>query len=274
MTELYLQTETSEFMMSIILKTSAGSAVIIDGGRPEDLPLLRRIVGDSPVKAWILTHPHLDHITGFSFVISGKNDPLMPEKVYYHFPALDFMKRTEPSEAWTLRSFLAVEDRIRDRKVTVNDGDSFSVDELKFTVLQAYEENDPITPARPADQNSTGNENSLVFRIDTPGKSVLILGDTGPLGGDRLMSRHWRDLKCDIVQMAHHGHGGVGAEVYLAAQPEACLWCCRDWLYDEEPYCLSERLWGTVMTRRWMEWMGVTEHYVTKDGTHRIVLCG
>ena len=33
-TSLYLQTETSAFMMSIILKTAAGNAVIIDGGQP------------------------------------------------------------------------------------------------------------------------------------------------------------------------------------------------------------------------------------------------
>ena len=271
-TLLYLQRETSAFMMSIVLITSAGNAVVIDGGRPEDLPLLRKIVGDHPVKAWILTHPHLDHITGFSFILSRGGDPLMPEKVYYHFPTQEFMDETEPGEAWTLRSFLSVEDRLGERKVTVNEGDVFRVDELTFTVLQAYEENDPIVPARPGDQNSTGNENSLVFRIDSPGKSVLILGDTGPLGGDRLMSRHWRDLRCDIVQMAHHGHGGVGAEVYLAAQPTTCLWCCADWLYDEEPMYLSERLWGTSMTRNWMEWMGVKDHRVTKDGTQKLVL--
>ncbi len=272
MASLYLQSETSAFMMSIVLKTDAGNAVIIDGGRPEDLPLLRKIVGSSPVKAWILTHPHFDHITGFADLMSRNAGSLMPEKVYYHFPSLEFMEKTEPSDAWTLRSFLTVEQNIEDRRVTVNDGDTFEVDELKFTVLQAYEEDNPIVPARPGDQNSTGNENSLIFRVDSPGKSLLILGDAGPLGGDRLMSRHWRDLKCDIVQMAHHGHGGVGAEVYLAAQPKACLWCCADWLYNEEPSYISERLWGTKMTRQWMDWIGVTEHYVTKDGTQKIDL--
>ena len=44
-TILYLQTETSEFMMSIVLQTAAGNAVVIDGGRPEDMPLLRRLYG-------------------------------------------------------------------------------------------------------------------------------------------------------------------------------------------------------------------------------------
>lgn len=271
-TVLYLQTETSAFMMSIILKTAAGNAVVIDGGRPEDMPLLRKLVGDAPIKAWILTHPHLDHITGLTELIRSGNTELWPEKICYHFPTLAFLEETEPVEAWTLREFLEIEDRIADRRVILWEGDRFSVDELTFTVLQSWEADNPIVPARPGDENSTGNENSLVFRVDSPGKSVLILGDAGPLAGDRLMSRHWRDLRSDIVQMAHHGHGGVGAEVYLAASPKACLWCCADWLYNEAPYYLSERLWGTAMTRNWMEWMGVTEHYVTGDGTHRIIL--
>ena len=47
--------------MSLVLITKEGNAVIIDGGRPEDMPLTRELVGGRPVKAWILTHPHVDH---------------------------------------------------------------------------------------------------------------------------------------------------------------------------------------------------------------------
>ena len=272
-TALYLQTETSAFMMSIVLKTAEGNAVIIDGGQPEDTPLLREIVGDCPVKAWILTHPHFDHISGFTKLIrDGGDDRLWPETVYHSFPDLSFLEETEPAEAWALREFLDLEDKIGDRTVVVKEGDSFCIDDLRFTILQSWDPEHPIVPARPGDQNSTGNENSLVFRVDGPSKRLLILGDAGPLAGDRLMARHWRDLKSDIVQVAHHGHGGVGAEVYLAASPEACLWCCADWLYNEEPYVLPDRLWGPVMTRNWMEWMGVENHYVTKDGTQKILL--
>jgi hypothetical protein len=271
-TALYLQTETSLFMMSIVIKTASGNAIVIDGGQPEDLPLLRDIIGDNHVKAWFLTHPHFDHITGFMKMISDDEISLWPDKVYYNFPSLEFMEKTEPNESWTLRDFLEIEEKIKDRAVIVKEGDSFEIDELKFNILQSYEENNPIVPLRPKDENSTGNENSLVFKINGPNKSVLILGDTGPLGGDRLFARHWQDLKSDIVQMAHHGHSGVGAEVYIAAEPKACLWCCRDWLYDEHPFVLSDRLCGTVMTRKWMDAIGVKEHYVTKDGTHKILI--
>ena len=128
------------------------------------------------------------------------------------------------------------------------------------------------------------NDSSLVFKVITPNKSVLFLGDLGPEGGDELYweSRHL--LKADMVQMAHHGHMNCGMEVYAAIRPEACLWCCPDWLYNEPevPQYLADyerakrmgrtRMYGTAVTRMWMDQLGVKTHYVTKDGTHRIVL--
>ena len=266
-TILYQLTETSSVMMSFVLKTAAGNAVVIDGGRPEDIPLLREIIADSTVRAWILTHPHVDHISGFTALIGGKEDSLWPEKVYYNFHSLDLAEKEDTEEAYTLREFLEVESHITDRAVKVREGDTFQIDELRITILQSYEPDAPIING-----TLTGNENSLVFRVEGPNKSVLFLGDTGPLGGDRLYQRHWQDLQSDLVQMAHHGHSGVGAEVYMAISPKACLWCCPDWLYEESPECYGNRIWGTVMTRKWMEWLGVTQHYVTKDGTHSIIL--
>ena len=84
--------------------------------------------------------------------------------------------------------------------------------------------------------------------------------------------------------MAHHGHMNVGMEIYAEIMPEACLWCCPDWLYNEPdfPEYLSKtekhfhdgrmRMFGTAVTRRWMDKLGVKTHYVTKDGTHEIEL--
>ena len=64
-TLLYQLTETSAFMMSFVLVTKANNVIIIDGGRYEDMPLLKEYVGGRHISAWVLTHPHLDHIGGF-----------------------------------------------------------------------------------------------------------------------------------------------------------------------------------------------------------------
>lgn len=70
--------------------------------------------------------------------------------------------------------------------------------------------------------------------------------------------------------MAHHGHSGVSCDVYMAIDPEACLWCAPDWLYDEEPYFFGDRLYGVKTQRRWMEKMGVKRHYVAGEGDVRL----
>ena len=44
-TLLYQLTETSQYMMSFVIVTSKNNAIIIDGGRPEDIPLLKQYVG-------------------------------------------------------------------------------------------------------------------------------------------------------------------------------------------------------------------------------------
>ena len=68
-TLLYQLTETSQFMMSFVIITRQNNAIVIDGGRPADMPLLKQYVGGRHISAWILTHAHNDHISGF---VDGK----------------------------------------------------------------------------------------------------------------------------------------------------------------------------------------------------------
>ena len=66
-TVLYQLTETSEFMMSFVLVTKNDNVIVVDGGRPEDMPLLKEYIGGRHIAAWILTHAHIDHIFGNKF---------------------------------------------------------------------------------------------------------------------------------------------------------------------------------------------------------------
>jgi hypothetical protein len=73
-------------------------------------------------------------------------------------------------------------------------------------------------------------------------------------------------------------------EVYAEIMPKACLWCCADWLYNEAemPPWIPDRkiarekgrgrMYGTTVTRKWMDILGAKIHYVTKDGTNTIEL--
>ena len=284
-TLLYQITETSKFMMSFVLVTKSDNVIVIDGGRKEDMPLLKEYVGNRHIAAWILTHPHHDHISGF--ISEYKRNRLADfdvERVYYRFPPYNELKgRTDvPDAAYLDReleemmpAFLEIEPSLCDIAHVVTQGESVTVDECRIDFIYAY--HDGLF-------SNIMNDASLVFHITTPNKKVLFLGDLGPEGGDMLYEESRHLLKADIVQMAHHGHMNVGMEVYAAASPEACLWCCPDWLYDEPeipPYLADrerlrkmgrERMYGTAVTRGWMDMLGVKTHYVTKDGTNVIEL--
>ena len=281
-TLLYQITETSKYMMAFVIVTRQNNAIVIDGGRPADMPLLKQYIGGRHISAWIFTHAHDDHISGIVDELrnNGGRD-FDVEAFYYNFPPYSLIEdRNVPNYKYyceelneMLPAFAEVEPLIRDRAHIVQKGDSITVDECKIDFIYTWHK---------GLVSNIINDSSLVFKLIAPNKTVLFLGDLGAEGGDLLFRESRHLLKADIVQMAHHGHMNVGMEVYAEIMPEACLWCCPEWLYNEpeEPWYLADaatqlkngrlRLYGTALTRKWMDILGVKKHYVTKDGTHEI----
>lgn len=283
-TLLYMLTETSKFMMSFVIVTKNDNCIVVDGGREEDMPLLKEYIASRKISAWILTHPHSDHIGGFMSEIRKNNlADFDIEKVYYNFPPLSLVDNTcdVPDVKYYVSEFEEVlrefetelEPQIMDISCIVSQGESIQIDECKIDFIYSFHR---------GIYSNMMNDASLVFKISTQNKSVLFLGDLGPDGGDILFRESRHLLKSDIVQMAHHGHMNVGMEVYAEIMPEVCLWCCPEWLYNEVevPGYLSDaeklfkakriRMYGTAVTRKWMDILGVKKHYVTKDGTQCI----
>lgn len=281
-TLLYQLPESVKFMMSYVIVTSENNVIVIDGGRPEDMPLLKEVIKKRKIKMWILTHPHNDHINGF--VTEAEENGLSDfdiEKIAYNFPPYEIInnRNVKDYEYYQkelneiLPRFNKIEPLIKKKALKVKKGDTVQIDEVKIDFIYSYHKE--LT-------DNLMNDASLVFKVTTPKKTVLFLGDLGPQGGDVLMAESKDLLKADIVQMAHHGHMNVSMEVYAEIQPEACLWCCNEALYNEEaiPFYLRDTekllkqgrcgMYGTLITRKWMDILGVKTHYVAKDGIIKI----
>ena len=205
------------------------------------------------------------------------------ERVYYNFPPMEIINNRNVRDyeyfkselLETLPSFLEILPEIKDKTHLTIQGESIQIDEVKIEFLFSYHED--LT-------NNLMNDSSLVFKLSTPNKSVIFLGDIGPEAGDYLYFESKNKLKADIVQMAQHGGLGCGMEVYAAINPDACLWCCRKEWYDGSYYPAVMdnkkklldlgwiRMHTIPVTRRWMEQLGVKNHYITKDGTQEIIL--
>lgn len=283
-TTLYMLTETSPFMMSFVLITKEDNVVIVDGGREEDMPLLKEYVGGRHISAWIFTHPHIDHISGF--ISEWKKNRCADfdiERVVYNIPTREWRETENVFDKEyfqrdfdeTLPSLFEIEEELSDISYIPKQGESLDIDEVRLDFLFTWHKELVSNPM---------NDASLVFKVTSPNKTVLFLGDLGPDGGDVLLNENKGRLKANIVQMAHHGHMDCDMDVYAEIMPETCLWCAPDWLYAEGDYptYLSDReklfkmgrhrMYGTAVTRRRMELLGAQNHLVTKDGTQKILL--
>ena len=285
-TRLYMMRETSPYLLGMVVVTERDRCIVVDGGRPEDLPLLKELVGGRRIGAWLLTHPHVDHISGLvSELERNGGADFAIERVICRFP--DYGEWLTCADAAPDRAYFLEElnemlpawNRVKgtlgDRLHEAVQGERFVVDECDFEVLYTTHAGLLSNPM---------NDSSMVVRMQTPRRSVLFLGDLGPEGGDVLFFESRHKLKSDVVQMAHHGHMNVGFEVYEAISPEVCLWNAPQWVYDEPevPSYLSDReklvrmkrirMYGSALTRRWMDVLGVKEHYVSYTGTKEILL--
>jgi len=283
-TILYQIKETSEYMMSFVIVTKKNNVIVVDGGRKADMQSLKEHIAGRHICAWILTHPHEDHIGGFvsEFEKNGGKD-FDIEKIIYNFLPYELIEnKNVPNYKYhtdelneMLPSFNRVLPLFKEKTHIVNQGETIYIDECRIDFIYTWHE---------GLYSNVVNDSSLAFKVTTPNKTVLFLGDLGPEAGDILFRESRHLLKSDIVQMAHHGHMNVGFDVYAEIMPEVCLWCCPEKLYNEEtlPWYLSDtktqtkngrlRMYGTELTRKWMKILGVKKHYVTKDGTHKLNL--
>ena len=123
---LHILTEYSQYSMGFVLITPKNRAVIIDGGRPMELPNVAAHVGDRPVAAWFLTHPHSDHITCINHAIKHDH-PLIAatERFIYRFPAPEFCtsRLTEgectPEAGMIFSDVAAALERVADHAVNI-----------------------------------------------------------------------------------------------------------------------------------------------------------
>lgn len=265
-----LKTVNGGQMNSYVVTTADGAVIVIDGGYRCDaeylLSYLRDVTGETVphVDAWILSHAHGDHIDAFDEIMEKHLDKLTVDKVYYNFPSAQFLCR-EPQYGKCILDFNRLLPVFADKIEIVYRGDEYDIGGAHIEIL--YTPNGEL----PGYINNT----SVVFMLTLAGKKMLFLGDAEPAEGERLLALYkgTGKLKADYVQMAHHGQGGVEKDVYEEISPKACFWCAPGWLWDNDAGAgFNTHCFKTVIVRGWMEELGVTEHYVLKDGTQVVEL--
>ncbi|MDO4558932.1 MAG: MBL fold metallo-hydrolase, partial [Planctomycetia bacterium] len=220
-----------------------GKLLVIDGGTQGDREYLVEMIRvmralktgrpcrEAVVDAWFLTHDHSDHVGALAKLIQERREEnrwadLRIGGVYYAFPPVEWIDRNEHYCVESTRFARSQLESLGDKVTIVKKDDQWTYGNLKIHALNDFD----LSITKNAINNST-----IVYRLTTPATSLLILGDLGEEGGERLQRLQSPDLiRSDVVQMAHHGQQGVTRAFYETVSPSMCLWPTPDWLWTND----------------------------------------
>lgn len=243
-------------MMSYVIDTPEGKTILIDGGyrRPEDAAHLRELIrerGDR-VDLWLFSHGHDDHYGALLWLLEHTDSwNVEIGRLCFDFPPAEWFQSVEGGVYHAaLCALLEQLERHGIPYEPLTRGQILACGGMTVEVIKdstGYEKYHSI------------NDSSVILRAHFPKRDVLFLGDLAANSGrDFLEVCDHAQLRCDIVQMAHHGQGGVDRAFYEVVQPKLCLYTAPDWLWDNNSGGgKGSGPWATLKTRQWMEDLGV-----------------
>lgn len=248
--------------LSIVIKSPHGKLIVIDGGWEADADKLSSLIlqQGGKVDAWLITHPHEDHVGALCAILHDSSRKIKIDKIYCSLATPDWYRQVSPTGAGIADQLLSAFTKLPVGTVTNNigRGTEINIDDINIRVLNN----------RGVYTYNGVNNSSLVYKIRVSGQSILILGDLAYDGGkDLIKSCTAAELKSDIVQMAHHGQQGVDQDAYALIAPTTCLWPSPAWLWNNDNGGgVGSGPWGTLKTRAWMDALGVKDNRSLKDG--------
>ncbi len=189
--------------MGYIFVTETNRLILLDGGHGEDaeplLELLRETAGGHPtVDLWILTHPHMDHYGALRQIAAEESlrSRVTVKEIAWYFPAaFRDAKGRAPCERAN-RHMEEITAALGAVAHTPFMGETLFLDELRLVMLFV-----------PVDCEGLDNPNSLslIMRVESPRKAVLMTGDAFPVTLRYCEEAYGEGLACDVLQMPHHG---------------------------------------------------------------------
>ena len=266
---IQLANRTPTQMMSYVIKSPDGKVMVIDGGtysEGDGMCLYNKLVEyGKVVDLWIITHAHDDHYGALGWILNNReNHDIEIKRLCFSFPPTPWHNAIDPSEIDTLKWFYEGVEKHGMKSLPLIAGDTLLCGELKIDI---------ITDGRDYKRFSSVNDTTSVLRVHFPKRDVLFLGDLGKdKGKDVLNTVAHELLRCDIVQMAHHGQDGADKEFYEIVRPKICLYTAPCWLWDNDNGGgKGSGPWKTLVTRKWMEDLGAVASLPAAYGDYLLV---
>ncbi|HBF14292.1 MAG TPA: hypothetical protein DDW30_01135 [Clostridiales bacterium] len=232
-----------------VLCLSDNSLVIFDGHVYSDRDTgeqvrtfyreLVHICGSEEIRitAWFLSHAHADHTNMLNRLLTSElADKLTLERVICNVASsADMGKLGIPDEVANYGNYTAVLRNVQSynrqyRKeaavIKTHTGEVFRFGGVTFEILYTHEDYLPRAyPIGGSFKGNGANSHSLVMRMTYGEKVVLWTGDMSDEMSEIVEDMYGNALKCDIVQVGHHGNNTCGKpSFYLKCDPDILLW--------------------------------------------------
>lgn len=195
-----------------------GHLIIVDGGWKEDAEGLLNLILDhgGRVDAWIITHPHPDHVGAFNEVYASGQVEI---GTIYTVP-MDYETYKNKANWWDV--FEIYDEFVNlttgaDNIVYLEEGDEIDLFGLKMEVFHSFDMEEMAEDTDPC------NNGGMIFKLSAKRDSILFLSDVGAAYSAKLLERWGDNLAADYVQMGHHGNGGMDESVYRVIAPKTAF---------------------------------------------------
>jgi len=208
------------------------------------------------IPLWIITHPHNDHAKVLELLYKMPfADKFTIDRILYNFPADGHLQEKLQVEDSLLKEseknlndwhknaghnfpyedifyncpfpvyeVIGYENICREAfgkynavKIKAHDGMKFNMSGVVFEVLHTPDDDMPTI-------YENMNDTSLVIKMTCENSATLWLGDMGVIPGDSCIEMYGDYLKCDAVQVSHHGWGSASWEFFKLLNPKVLLW--------------------------------------------------
>lgn len=246
-------------MMFYTIESSDGRFAVIDGGWNWNADAVREVIKkhNNHVDAWILTHPHPDHIGAFNEIMHSPKG-IKVDMVYDVYIDLESYEKVarEWDEIDVYKDYLMMAFDACFPVTHLQRNDKLDIIGLQANVLNSFDE-EVINRTQ-----SYCNSGSMILKLQANEMSFLFCSDVEEAMADYIIEQYGDNanemLASDYVQMSHHGNWGLTEKFYDNVHAKIAFFDGPDYLYED-----SELYNGHIF----MKYMNETAETVYTYGT-------
>lgn len=180
------------------------------------------------VNGWMITHAHTDHISKLIDFLKYNTDDVVIEGFYQNLLPADYDTSSDNHEEFEMAAKLFdILEKYPAPVYKLHTGMRFYIRNLAFDVLGTHED---IFPEHIADYN----DSSCIVTVSADNSKIFIPGDAAIAASVQLEKRYTDALKCDIVQVAHHGHTGLSRKLYELVGADTAVFPVTRIFYEDD----------------------------------------